>query len=67
MVFTNKYPQLGNTSPLRIPTKLHSHVLHIVEMYESVCVTHGIENVLHLSSYVEKRLKNDIDRLQEDV
>ena len=61
----SRYPELGDTKPLRLPLKLHSHVLHMMEQYESLCVTHGIENVLHMTGYIEDKLSASVDRLQE--
>ena len=63
--FSNRYPSLGETKPIRIPLKLHSHVLHMVEMYEDLCVTHGIENVLHMTGYIEDKLSASVERLRE--
>ena len=57
---------MGETKVIRIPLKLHAHVLHMAEMYEDLCVTHGIENVMTMTSYVEDRLSTGINRLRED-
>ena len=57
MPFTNKYPSLGHTSPLRLPQTLHSRVLHIVSECERLCVTHDETYVLHILDKVIKGLE----------
>ena len=64
MPFSHKW-KLGPTQPIRIPLSLHTHVLHMMEMYDDLCVTHGHENVLHMAHYIEDKLSSSIEKLRE--
>ena len=52
---------------MRVPLKLQTHVLHMIDLYEELCVTHGSECVLHMASFIEDRLQKDIERVQESM
>jgi len=38
----------------------------MAELYEDLCVTHGIENVLHMTQFVENKLTASIETLRDN-
>ena len=57
MPFTTKYPALGNTTPLRVPHVLHTHMGQIADECERLCVTHDVTYALHILDKVIEGLE----------
>jgi len=56
MPFTNKYPHLGHTERMRIPRVYVSHIENVLQHYDRLCGTHGIEFVNKIQDKIEDGL-----------
>ena len=58
MPFLNKYPHMGHTERMRIPQNCVSHIENVLQHYERLCGTHGVEFVYKLQERIEDGLSN---------
>lgn len=58
MPFTNKYIHLGHTDRIRIPQNCVSHIEKVLQHYERLCGTHGLEFVIKIQDKIEDGLSN---------
>ena len=58
MPFSNKYSHLGHTERMRIPASCVPHIMNILESYDTLCGTHGIEKVYDLQEKIEDGIQN---------
>ena len=58
MPFSNKYPHMGHTERMRIPQICVSHIEKVLDHYERLCGTHGVEFVYKLQDKIEDGLSN---------
>jgi hypothetical protein len=57
MKFSNKYPNLGNTERIRVPTILVSHVESLLEEYNRISGNHNIEFLARVQTRILEGLE----------
>ena len=58
MPYSKKYPTLGNTIKMRIPESCSAHVTMIVDEYERIAQTKGIDFLDSMQRRLEDSLSN---------
>ena len=58
MPFSSKYPHMGHTERMRIPLICVGHIEKVLDHYERLCGTHGIEYMTKIQDKIEEGLNN---------
>jgi hypothetical protein len=60
MPFSSKYPTLGKTELMRFPINCRDNLRMIVDEYERIASTRGIEFLDHM----QRNLENSLEKIQ---
>ena len=58
MPFSNKYPNLGETTRMRVPHAIGSHITMVLDEYERIASKHGPQYLNTIMDRIEKGLEN---------